>query len=136
MPRRYNKKRYRKKYTKKAKGANDKTVTVWSDHNLMEKANRALNIANKVYRFVNTEVKYFDTITTSNVPSTGTINGLTIVPQGDTAQTRDGQSIKPLNLVIRSYLNKNTGSTVTDLVRVIIFRGKQENGVGYSPTRS
>lgn len=131
------KKKYKKRrtYKKKAKGANDKTVTVWSDHSVLEKANKALNLASKVYRFVNTEIKYHDTIVTAGVvPNTGTINGLSDMAQGDSSQDRDGMSAKLLNLTLRGYLQHNAASAFQNHVRVIIFRGKQENGTGFAAT--
>lgn len=134
MPRKYRRK-YRKKYQPKAKGANDRSVTVWSGHSVLEKANKALNLASKVYRFVNTEIKFHDVTTTATaIPNTGTINGLSAVAQGDGQSTRDGDSLKPLHLTIRGSVTNNTTNNRTTLARIIVFRGKQENGVGFSAT--
>lgn len=130
------KKRYTKKrYTKKGKGAKDKTVTIWSDHNVLEKANRALNLANQMYRYINVEIKHHDvTQVGTAIPSTGNIIGLAAVPQGDAFDNRDGSSIKVLNLTSRMSFVSSVSATSGTLVRLILFRGKQENGVGYSAT--
>lgn len=131
------KKRYRRKktYKPRAKGANDRTVTVWSGHSVLEKANKALQLASKVYRFVNTEIKFHDVTTSATaIPNTGTINGLSAVPQGDGQSSRDGDSMKPLHLTVRGYLVSNQANAYPQIVRVIVFRGKQENGVGFSAT--
>ena len=130
----YNKRKYKKKpYKRRARGANDKTVTVWSDHSVLEKANKALNLASKVYKFVNTEVKYFDTEQYQiAMPATGNVVGLTTVPQGDGQSTRDGDSLKIMGLTIRGHVTSDASVSKPTNLRIIIFRGKQENGVGYS----
>lgn len=135
MPRRY-KRRYKKRtYKRNAKGANDKSVTVWSGHSVLEKANAALSLASKVYRFVNTEVKFHDvTQTGTAIPNTGSINGLSAITQGDTSLTRDGQSVKLMNLTIRGFITTNQSQPYPQITRIILFRGKQENGVGFSAT--
>lgn len=130
----YRKRRYRKRrYKRKAKGANDKTVTVWSDHSVLEKANKALNLASKVYRFVNTEIKFADTVATPlTIPNGGggaSITSMHTIPQGDGQSTRDGDSLKPLHFTFRGRLIGNSNVSNTIPVRIIFFRGKQENGV-------
>lgn len=120
-----------KSYKKKARGANDKSVTIWSDHNVLEKANRALQIASQIKRYVNVEVKRHDRVVGPvNVTNAGILNNLTIIPQGDTAVQRDGISVKLMNLTIRGSLHCSSLQDASQ-ARVIVFRGKQENGVGY-----
>lgn len=130
------KRKYKRRTTpKKAKGANDKKVTVWSDHSVLEKANRALALVNNVRRFINVEVKYHDTTgTTVAIPATGTIIGLSDMAQGDGIQNRDGDSVKLLNNVFRATLIEDTVSAYGTQIRLILFRGKQENGSGFSAT--
>ncbi len=126
------KKRTRRPAKRGAKGANNKQVTVWSDHNVLEKANRALALVNNVRRFINTEVKHHDVIVTAfRIPLTGNVNNLAVISQGDTSNNRDGLSLKPLNLTFRATLLHRTPQD-DSRVRLIIFRGKQENGIAYT----
>lgn len=129
----YSGKKKFKKPSKKAKGAKDKTVTVWSDHSVLEKANRALQIAQNIYRFVNVETKYWDiTGLAQNIPDTGAMIALSSITQGTTVNSntlREGTSVKPLNLVLRFKLNRNTvGGANHQNVRLIVFQAKEENG--------
>lgn len=123
-------KRYRKRrtYKKKAKGASNKQVTVWSDHSVLEKANRALALVNNVRRFINTEIKHKDVTSSATYSYNGTLRDLSAITVGDTEQQRDGQSVKPLNLTVRGLLTGDS-SGANCQIRVIIFRMKQENGV-------
>lgn len=128
---------YKKKkaYGGKAKGATDNTVTVWSDHSVLEKANKALYLANQMKRFINVETKAFDvTQSAVPVPSTGNIIGLSGISLGDQYNQRDGSSIKLLNLTVRSELASVSTATTGTIIRLIVFRGKQENGSGFAAT--
>lgn len=130
----YRKKYRRRKPTRKTKGANDKKVTVWSDHSVLEKANRALALVNNVRRFINVEVKRHDTTGNTTIPAGGTIIGLSDMAQGDGITNRDGDSVKLLNLTTRLDFRGSPASILATYVRVIIFRGKQEDQSGFSAT--
>ena len=76
------KKAYRRpRQTRKNKGAKDKTVTVWSNHSVLEKANRALNMASQIYRFVNVETKYHDVANTVSPTYAGSLVSLSAIPR-------------------------------------------------------
>lgn len=85
-------------------------------------------------RLINVEIKNHDLNSSTTVPTTGTVIGLSAVAQGDGSTTRDGDSIKLLKNSLKFALTSNASTAYTTLVRVIIFRGKQENAVGYSLT--
>lgn len=128
------KRRYKKRMPRKAKGATDKKVTVWSDHSVLEKANRALALVNNVRRFINVEVKHHDVVSSTTVPNTGTIIGLSAIAQGDGATNRDGDSIKLLNSTLRFEINTDATEQKNTQMRFILFRGKQEDQSGFSVT--
>lgn len=79
-------------------------------------------------RVINVEKKKFDAVySVTNIPITGTVNPLHAVAQGDTDQTRDGNSIKPLSLLLR-YQSYNNATAGTTAIRVLIFRDLQQVG--------
>ncbi len=119
----------RKAFPKKAVGAKDNSVTVWSNHNILEKTNRALQLANQMYRYVNAEIKLKDEDRTIGVsiPQVGQIINLSLIPQGDTEHTRDGSSAKLLRISGRCSIQRNSTDQF-QTARMILFRGKNENG--------
>lgn len=58
------------------------------------------------------------------------IRNLSGVPQGDTATSRDGISIKPLTLTLKLEMRNVIANTGTVYHRIIILRGKNEQGDG------
>lgn len=75
---------------------------------------------------INVERKYNDTTFTNTVSTTENfqlLNGLTL---GDTAVTREGQSIKCTSIYVRFYMTMSALSTAT-LIRIIIVMDKQPN---------
>jgi len=91
-------------------------------------AQYALSGVKKIYRMINVEYKFLDTTIGSNINEVSFINSLAAIPQGDNQSSRDGISIKPINLSYRINFLRNSSDT-TQMVRMIIFRGKQENTV-------
>lgn len=78
---------------------------------------------------INVEYKQHqvDDITGTAVAADGSnLDDLAVVPQGDTENSRDGSSIKPINLTLRYFLTQHASATNT-LVRFVIFRAKSEN---------
>lgn len=96
----------------------------------LDKASKALDIALKLKRLTNVEIKTKDFINNSAISDTGQVVRLDVVDQGDTDSTRDGDSLKPLNLT--QYLHMKTNSVQSAMIRCIIFRGKQENGASFT----
>lgn len=95
-------------------------------------ASKALSVASKVARLVNAEYKF--TTSTLSATSTygGTITNLTTIAQGATEQTRNGTSIKLLNFKLRGTLQPNPSGSLVQTFRIILFRGKTENGSSFS----
>lgn len=95
-----------------------------------EVARKGYHLAKKIARLVNVEIKNHDIDQTGTftVPNTGIVHDLTVIAQGDSKGTRDGSSIKPLRVSGRLSINSSGSATFTKL-RMILVRGKQENGV-------
>lgn len=98
-------------------------------------AKKALALAKKVARIVNTEYKYDLTASNINPDWTGTIINLCNPSQGLLTTNRVGASIKPMKLSGKLAMYINSLSDHTH-VRVILFRGKNEGGAAtpYTPT--
>lgn len=124
--RKYYKKKGRR--TNKSRGANDKQVTFWSEHSVLEKANRALAIGQQIKRFINVEVKHHDNVfSPTNVTTTPIVVNLTAILQGDSNTQRNGTSIKPLGLTLRGAVSRNSAGG-SQLLRLMIVNAKQQNG--------
>lgn len=93
---------------------------------------QALALAKKVARMVNVEYKRDITTFNAAVGWTGTITNLCNPTQGDGVTNRDGDSLKLIRCSGRIYCTMNASATNT-VVRVIMFRGKNENGTTYAP---
>lgn len=97
-----------------------------------EIAGKALSGVNYLRTLVNAEVKTYDsTLAAQSLDYNGHIYNLTAIPQGDTEQSRDGNSIFLKSIFIRGLITANT-VTENNTVRVIIFRDTMN--LGSSPT--
>lgn len=77
-------------------------------------------------RMVNVEVKKFDAVVAStNITSTGAVYPLHEMAQGDTDQTRDGNSIKPLYNLLKINL-VNNATAVNTRVRLLLVKDLQQ----------
>jgi len=94
-------------------------------------AMKALNLAKKVARMVNVEYKAFDSDFSGGVDNAGGIVNIFTPVQGSNYDQRDGDSVKPLRLSGRLFITQN-GSAQKTALRIIIFRGKQENQQPYT----
>lgn len=78
----------------------------------------------------NAEAKYFDVIATqSPVSATIGLNNLSNMSQGLTDITRVGNSIKIKDLRVRYTIIPNFTSSITNIVRIMIFVDKSQGGV-------
>lgn len=103
-------------------------------YKVADTAYKAYVMGRKAMRIINSEVKVSNTSSSYSPSSTGAVVDLSSVAQGDTDNTRDGDSIKPLNLTMRGLISAdasvtNNGAT---FVRVVVVRAKHERGT--SPT--
>lgn len=76
------------------------------------------------------EHKYWDVTNSAAIDFSGVIYDLSLIPQGDTDISRDGDKLMPTSL----YLNmKVEAGDPTNVMRVIVFRWKI-NSAAYAPT--
>lgn len=94
-------------------------------------AQKALALAQKVHRVINSEHHRKLAVYNSTVPAAGQVLNICDPAQGDTFNDRTGISIKPLRVSGRLYLTINAVATAS-VVRLILFRGKNENRVSYA----
>lgn len=87
----------------------------------------AYRMATRLRRLVNVEIKKFDqTIAVgTNVTSSGVCYSCCDIAQGDTDQTRDGNSIKPLGIKFQVRLTNNA-TAVNTSVRVMVIKDLQQ----------
>lgn len=115
--RRYRRRRFRRRrYYKKKQGL----------------ASKALSMAWKVKRLLNVEYKFHDVqVTGSSISTTPTITQLSNIALGDTASTRDGNSIKWTRFTSHGTLSINSSATRT-YVRMLLILDTQTNGAIYT----
>ena len=77
--------------------------------------------------YLNPEYKYLEAVNTITPVSTGTVQPLATISQGNGQTNRDGNSIKVTSLLIRATLTRNASATATK-VRIIIFSDTSSNG--------
>lgn len=94
-------------------------------------AKQALSLAKKVARMVNVEYKTYDYNNGQAIDNSGDVFTLFNPAQGDAYNERDGDSVKMVRCSGRLFITQN-GSAQKTAFRVIIFRGKQENGNAYT----
>jgi hypothetical protein len=82
------------------------------------------------------ETKFFGEVQSGNLATAGAILPLTqSITQGDTAATRDGNSINVKDLKIHFQFRINSGATFEDTVRAIVFSDRFAVGA-YPPITS
>ncbi len=95
-------------------------------------ANKALWLAKKGLRMLNSEIKNHDVqLTNQAISTTSTISQLTNIAQGDTVSTRDGNQVKLISLDLKYTLVLNASATST-FVRVMIVHDSQTNQAIYT----
>lgn len=131
-------------YTKKYRGRKKARRTFKKKGGWMKKAGTAYNVASTAYTalktakfvadLVNAEYKDRELIlndTASN--NVGTVYSLLpSIPQGTAVHERIGDSIKLQRMTIRFTLTRNSAA-IAQTYRMILFRGKNEGGVAYTP---
>lgn len=82
-----------------------------------------------VKRVLNSESKYYDSANNSIITTTASVDEMTSpIQQGDTASTRDGNSIKPSKLNFKGQITRNGSGGTTQNCRVIAFVWKAPQG--------
>lgn len=80
-------------------------------------------LARKLANAVNIEYKFSDTTANASPDQSGILYTLNDMAQGDSDSTRDGDSVKIQNLVIRGSMNKGASAT-NSWCRMLIFWDK------------
>lgn len=97
-------------------------------------ASKALSIALGLKKLLNVEYKQFNSQSTAAViTDVPNISELTNIPQGDTGETRDGDSIKWTRINCRYFGQFNPSATST-LVRAMLVCDHQTNQAIYTST--
>lgn len=116
---------YRKTYRPRKRTNRRRPATPWYDrkYSTTDIAKSALSTARYVKSLLNVEYKLHDTINDSLSVSNSTfsVNILTGIDQGDSAQTRDGHTVKMKSLAVKGHLQLNDGLT-GDIVRVMLIK--------------
>lgn len=77
------------------------------------------------------EIKRYDDNFDSSLPAAGKVVDMTAIAQGDSALTRDGDTLWCRGLTIRGAILQNASSNFS-LVRVMVVRGLQNAGSAYA----
>lgn len=115
-------KRYRKSYKKK----NYKSSWYNRKYSALDLAKKALTATQYIKGMINCEKKYHLAYTNIAPNTGGSLACLSQIAQGDTASTRDGNSILARSILLNIDVAKNTNATDTKC-RIILFQD-----VGYS----
>lgn len=91
----------------------------------MQKASKALALASKVARAINSEKKYHDVYVNQNI-NTGQVLLLNGIAQGDTGQSRDGDQIKMLSMQYKINIQNNDSAHMR--YRYLVVLDKQADG--------
>lgn len=95
---------------------------------------QALSLAKKTQRLLNVEYKFHDVVLTASGGSSGTgvsdngeVHDLLQIPQGDSQENRNGNSIRLKNINIKGTVSL-AGSATFSRVRIMLVRDSQPNG--------
>lgn len=92
----------------------------------------ALKMVRQLKRTMAPEHKIHDVNFANTCTTTGNIVNLTrLIASGIDQQQRIGKVINMTSMAMRSFVTQNSSAEKT-IVRIIIFRGKQENGIAYN----
>ncbi len=93
-------------------------------------ASKALSVAYAVKKLINVEYKQLRTNFTADPNSTGSVIGLTAIPQGDADTTRDGNKIRAKHLMISGVALINASAAETRIRYVVV---RDNNGTTTRP---
>lgn len=94
--------------------------------------NKTYWMAKKALALTNPEFKLHNFQQTANTINTsGTIDTISLIAQGDTDTTRDGNSIKITRMHIRGFIKQDAVATQT-MIRMMVVLDRQTNGAQFS----
>lgn len=123
---------YKKKFYRKKKGYNKKRAVL--PYGKIGKyagyALAAYKMARYLKSVINVEYKYKDTVANAaNITTTPAITLLSLINQGDTSTSRDGDSVKIVKMDLTVTLDKNVGSTAINHIKLALIKKNPTNGV-------
>lgn len=101
-------------------------------YKVADMAYKGFVLAKKVAKLVNVEMKHHDFMVDGTNTAAGQLITLNQVPQGDTDQSRDGDSLKMQKMVLKLNAIKAAGATDT-FVRFILFHDPQNSTANVAP---
>lgn len=109
--------------------------TAWYNkkYSPMELAQNALAGVKYLKGIINAEHKYLDTTISGNISYAGSVTQLSSIPQGDTAVTRDGNSVKCNFVSLKGTITQHS-SAINTFVRMILFVDKFNQGTAPTVT--
>lgn len=117
--RKYRKSNKTNKYLQSKKG---KVVKTSWPKTAFGVASKALSTAIMLKRLINVERKYFNPTVSATPGTSGSVTGtLLAIPQGDTALTRDGRSVRLNSFSLKGHCKINASSASSQLVRVMLI---------------
>ncbi len=83
---------------------------------------------NEIRKLINVEHKYNDRNNSLTASQAGAVQLLTNIAQGDDVTQRDGDSIKVQSTRIQGYIRRDSGSTSSEVCRVLLIRDLMNTG--------
>jgi hypothetical protein len=96
-----------------------------SNNKLVTKAELGNLIVKQIKKYA--EHKSFDTGFGSSVNTTGTLQKLSTIPQGDTDSTRDGDQAEVFGVDIIATMANASSGDATNVGRLVVFRWEQDD---------
>ncbi len=97
-------------------------------YEVADMAYKGYKLATAIASTINTEYKFFDIENNANPTTTGSLQYLNLVDQGDTSITRDGATARMKSLAMKWRAVQHASATNTFL-RVLLFIETQPSGV-------
>lgn len=72
------------------------------------------------------EIKYHNYTNANNMDTSGVIECLTEIPQGDTASTRDGNQVSLRSIRLTAKVQNDGTAGISSTYRIIVFQDKQQ----------
>lgn len=103
-------------------------------YQVADMALHAWNGVKAIKKLINVEEKYQDNSLLISATTAGVVTSFNTIAQGDAQGQRGGDSLKPQSFEVRGHLYNNAAAGAPGVIRLILFRGKNENGVAFTTT--
>ncbi len=91
-------------------------------------AKRTATGLNEIRKLINVEQKYNDRTNSLTASTAGAVQLLTNIAQGDDITQRDGDSIKVQSTKITGYIRRDSASTSSEAIRILLIRDMMNAG--------